>query len=82
MKRVDEEGADALVQIREPVNKSPDFVRYAVQRLKALCLSLGKAKIAEILCRAGLHLGTTTVGRFLTLPRLPASYGGCIRGGR
>ena len=35
MKRVDEEGPDALVQIREPVNKFPDFVRYAVQRLKA-----------------------------------------------
>ena len=65
MKRVDEEGADALVQIREPVNKFPDFVRYAVQRLKSLCPSLGKAKIAELLCRAGLHLGTTTVGRIL-----------------
>jgi len=65
MKRVDEEGADALVQIREPVNKFRDFVRYAVQRLKSLCPSLGKAKIAELLCRAGLHLGTTTVGRVL-----------------
>jgi len=59
MKRLDEQGADALVQIREPVNKFPDFVRYAVQRLKALCPSLGKAKIAEILCRASLHLGAT-----------------------
>ena len=65
MKRVDEEGADALVQIRGPVNKFPDFVRYAVHRLKSLCPSLGKAKIAELLCRAGLHLGTTTVGRIL-----------------
>jgi putative transposase len=65
MKRVDEEGADALVQIRERVNRFPDFVRYAVQRLKSLCPSLGKAKIAELLCRAGLHLGTTTVGRIL-----------------
>ena len=25
MRRVDEEGVDALVQIREPVNKFPDF---------------------------------------------------------
>lgn len=65
MKRLDEEGADALVQIREPVNKFPDFVPYAVQRFKVLCPSLGKAKIAETLCRAGLHLGTTTVGRIL-----------------
>lgn len=62
MKRIDEEGANTLVQIREPVNKFPDFVRYAVQRLKALCPSLGKAKIAETLCRAGLHLGTTPSG--------------------
>lgn len=65
MKRIDEGGPDALVQIREPVNRFPDFVRYAVQRLKALCPTLGKAKIAEILFRAGLHLGTTTVGRIL-----------------
>ena len=72
MKRVDEEGADALVQIREPVNKFPDCVRYAVQRLKVLCPSLGKAKIAEILCRAGLHLGTTTVGRIIKEPSHPA----------
>jgi hypothetical protein len=68
IKRVDDEGPDALVQIREPVNKFPDFVRYAVQRLKALCPTLGKAKIAEMLCRAGLHLGTTTVGRILKEP--------------
>ena len=72
MKRVDEDGADALVQIREPVNKFPDFVRYAVQRLKALCPTLGKAKIAETLCRAGLHLGTTTVGRILKESPRPA----------
>ena len=30
MKRVDEQGPDALVQLREPVNKFPDFVRFAV----------------------------------------------------
>jgi len=65
MRRLDEDGTKGLVQIREPVNKFPEFVRYAVQRLKALCPGLGKAKIAEMLCRAGLHLGTTTVGRIL-----------------
>jgi hypothetical protein len=62
MERVNEEGPHALVQIREPASKFPGFVRYAVQRLKALCPTLGKAKIAETLCRAGLHLGATTVG--------------------
>ena len=61
MRRIDEEGANTLVPVGEPVNKFPDFVRYAVQRLKALCPSLGKIKITDMLCRAGLHLGTTTV---------------------
>ncbi|MDP6717575.1 MAG: hypothetical protein QGF59_02925 [Pirellulaceae bacterium] len=63
MKRVDEQGPDALLQIRDPVNKFPDFVRYAVQRLKTLCSSMGKVKIAQTLSRAGLRLGATTVGR-------------------
>jgi DNA-binding MarR family transcriptional regulator len=65
IKRLEEKGPDALVQLREPVNKFPDFVRYAVQRLKTLCPSMGKVKIAQTLCRAGLHLGATTVGRIL-----------------
>ena len=65
MKRLDEQGLNALVQIREPVNKFPEFVRYAVQRLKTLCPTLGKVKMAEVLCRAALHLGSTTVGRIL-----------------
>ena len=71
MRRLDEDGANGLIRIREPVNRIPDFVRYAVQRLKVLCPGLGKAKIAETLCRAGLHLGTTTVGRILKEPPRP-----------
>jgi transposase InsO family protein len=62
--RVDDQ-SDSLVQLREPVNKFPDFVRYSVQRLKTLCPTMGKVKIAETLCRAGLHLGKTTVGRII-----------------
>ncbi len=46
-KRIDEEGPDALVQLREPVNRFPQFVRYAVQRLKTLCPTMGKVKIAQ-----------------------------------
>jgi transposase InsO family protein len=65
VKRIDENGPDALLQLREPVNKFPDFVRYIVQRLKTLNPSMGKVRIAETLCRAGLHLGVTTVGRIL-----------------
>ncbi|MFB3113168.1 MAG: DDE-type integrase/transposase/recombinase, partial [Gemmatimonadales bacterium] len=63
--RLDEEGPRAIVQTREPVNKFPEFVAYIVRRLKVLCPSMGKAKIAQILCRAGLHLGSTTVQRML-----------------
>lgn len=65
MKRLDEQGPDALVQLSEPVNKFPVFVRYAVKRLKILCPAMGKKRIAQTLARAGLHLGTTTVGRMI-----------------
>ena len=43
----------------------PDFVRYAVQRIKLFCPSLGNVKIAEMLARAGIHIGKTTVARIL-----------------
>ena len=72
-KRLTEHGEEALVRILEPVNRFPDFVRYAVQRLKALCPQLGKVKIAQFLARAGLHLAPTTVGRMIQeSPRKPA----------
>ena len=48
-----------------PVNKFPQFTGHVVRRLKTLCPSMGKVKIAQMLARAGLHLGTTTVGRML-----------------
>jgi len=54
-----------LIQVTEPVNKFPDFVRYLVKQLKALCPMMGKVRIAQVLARAGLHLGATTVGRIL-----------------
>ena len=65
MRRLNEDGADALVQLPVPVNKFPEFVRYAVQRLKTLCPAMGKVKIAQTLARAGLHLGPTTIRRML-----------------
>ncbi|HUT58356.1 MAG TPA: helix-turn-helix domain-containing protein [Phycisphaerae bacterium] len=37
LERIDEDEPDALVPLREPVNKFPGFVRYIVQRLKTLC---------------------------------------------
>jgi putative transposase len=75
-KRLDEDGADALVQVPEPVNRFPDFVGYLVRRLKVLCPMMGKARIANVLCRAGLHLGSTTVRRMLReteKPKPPSS---------
>lgn len=32
---------------------------------------MGKVRIAETLCRAGLHLGATTVGRILQEEKFP-----------
>ncbi|MBT7056589.1 MAG: helix-turn-helix domain-containing protein [Lentisphaerae bacterium] len=61
-KRVDERGQHALLQMPQPVNRFPEFVALAVQRLKVLCPALGKKKIADILARCALHLSTTTVG--------------------
>jgi len=46
--RIDEADERAPIQISDPANKFPDFVR-----------------IAQLLARAGLHLGATTVGRIL-----------------
>ena len=56
---------DSLLHLGEPVNKFPDFVRYVVRRIKTLNPTFGKKRIADILCRAGLHLAITTVGRFI-----------------
>jgi len=69
--RLDEEGPDALVRLPVPVNRFPDFVGYLVRRLRVLCPTMGKVKIAQILARAGLHLGPTTVRRMLSDTRWP-----------
>lgn len=63
VKRLDEQGSAALLRTSMPVNKFPQFVRYLVQRLQALCPRMGKVKLAQIRARAGLHLGATTVAR-------------------
>ena len=77
MGRLDEEGPRAIVQTREPVNKFPDFVYYLVQRLKVLCPSMGKVKLAQVLCRVGLHLAPTTVARMVRQP-LPPRGRACV----
>ena len=69
--RLDEKGPDALVRLPVPLNRFPDFVGYLARRLRTLCPSLGKVKIAQVLARAGLHLAPTTVRRMLRKPRRP-----------
>ena len=49
--RLDDEGPAALVQVREPVNRFPEFVGYLVQRLKVLCPQMGTRGIATRLGR-------------------------------
>ena len=71
MGRLDEEGPDSLVRLPEPVNKFPELIAYLVKRLRVLCPTLGKVKLAQILARAGLHLGPTTVRRMLRDTRWP-----------
>jgi transposase InsO family protein len=65
LKELHGKGREGLVQIHEPVNRFPDFVRYLVQRFKVLCPTLGKVKIAQILGRAGLHIAPSTVRRII-----------------
>src|SRR5262249_20924230 len=62
-KRLDEQGPAALLRTPVPVNRFPDLVAHLVQRLQVLCPRLGKVKIAQVLARAGLHLGVSSVGR-------------------
>ena len=63
--RLDDEGPNALVQVPEPVNRFPELVSFLVQRLKVLCPKMGTRRIVNVLARAGLHLGATTVRRML-----------------
>ena len=69
--RLEDDGPAAIVRMREPVNKFPELVAYIVRRLKVLCPSMGKVKIAQVLCRVGLHISPSTVGRHLRDPLPP-----------
>lgn len=74
MSRLDEQGPRSLVRIGSLVSNFPEFVAYIVRRLKVLCPSTRTAKIAQILCRAGPHIGSTTVQG-----RLPTDRERCLR---
>jgi len=47
MRRLDQQGEAALVQVGVPVNKFPGYVTYLVRSLKVMCPALGKAKIGD-----------------------------------
>ncbi len=47
-RRLDDEGPKALVQIRDPVSRFPEFVACLVRRLKSLCPSMGTRRIAVV----------------------------------
>lgn len=65
MRRVDEQGERALIQTVEPVNRYPDFVRNLVRQLKCLFPAMGYERMAQVLARAGLVLGATTIRRIV-----------------
>ena len=77
LKRVDDNGAGALVQVPRPVNRFPDFIDHLVQRLKLSFPAMGKVRIAQLLGRAGLQLAATTVSAHGEAPASgAASIGG------
>jgi len=73
---LDEEGSGALIQLPVPVNKYPEFVGLLVRFFKTHFPMLGKSRIANVLCRAGLHLSATTVRRMLRDEKNPPSARG------
>ena len=68
MRRLDEPGDQPLVQTVTPVNRYPDYVAYLVQRLRTLCPTMGRRRVADVLARAGLHLSSSTVRRMSERP--------------
>jgi transposase-like protein len=71
MKRLDEDGANALVKTARPVHRFPDFVRELVRSLHATLPAMGKVRIAQILARGGVHLAPSTVQRMAKEQRRP-----------
>jgi transposase-like protein len=70
MKRLDDQGEKALVQVARPVNRFPDFVTELVQQLKTTLPAMGKMRIAQLLARAGVVLAASTVKRLAERPRV------------
>jgi len=71
LKRLDEQGEQALVRVPVPVNRFPDFVARLVQDLGGLLPTMGRRRIADLLARAGLDLSASTVKRMRDVPPMP-----------
>ena len=54
-----------------PVNKFPEFISFIAKRMKILNPIFCKKRIADLLCRAGLHIATSTIGRMLKSKQNP-----------
>lgn len=63
-KRLDDDPT-SLLALPVPVNRFSELVAAIVSSLKAVAPAMGKARIAQTLARAGLHLGASTVKRML-----------------
>jgi len=74
LKALEGEAEGPRVALAAPVNRFPDFVRQMVRMLGAASPTMGRRRIADTLCRAGLHLSASTVRRVLRQPpgRVPA----------
>jgi transposase InsO family protein len=72
LRRLDEQGPDALVRPATPWNRFPDAVAHPVQTLRGAFPLLGRQQAADLLLRAGLRVAPSTVrrmtGRTLTGP--------------
>ena len=66
-KRADEQDS-TLVRPPRPINLFPPFVAEVIRSLKAVAPSMGAHRIADLLARAALHVGPTTVRRALRVP--------------
>ncbi len=64
-RRLDEQGRDALIRTREPVNRYDELVTAIVHELKAALPSAGTRRLTDLLARAALHLSRSTVVRVL-----------------
>jgi len=76
LKRLGEQGPEALLQIPAPVNRFPDFVAHLVQQLRLMLPAMGKVRVVQLLARAGLHLSASTVKRMSSRrlrPRPPSA---------